>query len=61
MTQFEMMTSTELSGEGNALDLAFQELDIGDARLALVLECKFEHLVGHIKAVGFAGRTDALC
>ena len=59
MTQLEMMTSTELSGEGNVLDLAFEELDVGDAGLALVFACKREHLVGHIEAVGFASRADA--
>ena len=37
ITQFEMMTSTELSGSGMLLDFALQELDVLDAGFALVL------------------------
>ena len=60
MTQFEMMTSTELSGSGMASMVALQELDVRRARLALILACERQHLVGHVEAVGFAGRSDAL-
>ena len=60
MTQFEMITSTELSGSGNRLDRALEELDIGRARLALVLPRQRQHLVGHVEAVGLAGRADPL-
>ena len=58
MTQFEMMTSTRASGSGMLLDLALQELDVRDAGLPLVLARQGEHLVGHVEAVGLAGRAD---
>ena len=45
-------------GQRNAFDFAFQEFDIVDARLPLVLVRKREHLVGHVEAIGFAGGAD---
>jgi hypothetical protein len=59
ITQLEMMTSTELSGSGNAFDLAFQEFDVLRARLALVFVGQRQHFVGHVEAVSFARRADA--
>ena len=59
MTQFEMMTSTDASGRGMLLDLALEELDVVRAGSSLVLVGKGEHLVGHVEAVHFAGRTNA--
>ncbi len=37
MTQFEMITSIELSGSGMLSDRAFEELDVRRAGLALIL------------------------
>ena len=48
-------------GQGNVFDLALEELDVGDAGLALVFAREGEHVVGHVEAVGFAGGADALC
>jgi hypothetical protein len=42
------------------LDLPLQELDVRDARLALVFPRQAEHLVGHVEAIGFSGATHAL-
>ena len=46
-------------GQRDVLDFALQELDVVDAGLALVFAGKREHVVGHVEAVGFAGRADA--
>ena len=54
-----MMTSTELSGSGIVSIVALQELDVRRAGLALVLARERQHLVGHVEAVGLAGRADA--
>jgi hypothetical protein len=43
------------------LNLAFEELDVGQAALALVLFGEREHFIGHVEAVGLARRADALC
>ena len=59
MTQLEMITSTESSGSGIVLDRALDELDVLDPGLALVGAGQLEHLVGHVEAVGLAGRADA--
>ena len=59
MTQLEMITSTESSGSGIVLDRALEELDVLDPGLALVSAGELEHLVGHVEAVGLAGRADA--
>ena len=48
-----------LVGQGNALDFALEELDVLDARFALVLARQRQHLVGHVEAVGLAGGADA--
>jgi hypothetical protein len=45
----------------DALDRALQEFDVGRAGLALILARQRQHFVGHVEAVGFAGRADALC
>ena len=55
-----MITSTELSGSGMRFDRALEELDVGGAGLPLVLARERQHLVGHVEAVGLAGRADAL-
>ena len=60
MTQFEMMTSTELSGKRNMLDLALQKLDIGDAGLTLIFASQRHHVVGHVQTESFAGRPNTL-
>ena len=46
-------------GQGDVFDFAFQKLHILDAGLALVLAGERQHFIGHIEAVGFAGRADA--
>ena len=46
-------------GERDRLDLALQELDVVDTRLALILARQREHLVRHVQAVRLAGRSDA--
>ena len=60
MTQFEMMTSTELSGSGMFSISPFEELDVLGAGAALVLVREREHLVGHVETVDLARRPDAL-
>ena len=55
-----MTTSTESRRERELLDHALEEMDIGDARLLGVRAGECEHLVGHVEAVGDAGRADAL-
>jgi hypothetical protein len=37
------------------LDLAFEELHVGGARLARILPGQRQHLVGHVEPVGLAG------
>ena len=59
MTQLEMITSTEASGSGICSISPLQELDVRDAGLPLVLPRQRQHLVGHVEAVGLAGRPDA--
>ncbi len=44
-------------GQGDVLDLALQELDIGQAGLPNVAPGEGKHLVGHIDSVDLAGRT----
>ena len=61
ITQFEMITSTELSGRGICSISPLQELDILRARFALVLIGQRQHLVGHIETVSLAGGPDPLC
>ena len=41
------------------LDFPLEELDVGRARLALVIARQRQHVVGHVEAVGLAGRADA--
>src|SRR5271154_1559677 len=41
------------------LNFPLPELDIGRARLSLILTRERQHVVGHVQAVGFAGRADA--
>jgi len=48
-------------GEGDVLDFAFEELDVGDAGLALILAGEGEHVVGHVEAIGFPGWANAPC
>ena len=46
-------------GQRDVLDRALDELDVLDPGLALVVPRELEHLVGHVEAVGLAGRADA--
>ena len=46
-------------GQRHVLDRALDELDVLDPGLALVAPRQLEHLVGHVEAVGLAGRADA--
>ena len=46
--------------KGNVLDLALEELHIGDAGFLCIPSCKLEHLVGHVDPVGEPGRANAL-
>ena len=46
-------------GQRDVLDRALDELDVLDPGLALVCARQLEHLVGHVQAVGLAGRPDA--
>ena len=59
MTQLEMIDVDRVVGQRDVLDLALQELDVLEAALALVLLGERQHLVGHVEAVGLAGRADA--
>ncbi len=54
----EITTSTAPVGQRHVLDGALEELDIGRARLGRIRAGQGEHLVGHVDAVGEAGRTD---
>jgi hypothetical protein len=56
MTQFEMITSTESPGRGTSSIVPLDELDVLDPGLTLVCPRQVEHLVGHVEAVGLAGR-----
>ena len=60
ITQFEMTTSTDACVEGDVLDVALAEFDVGRFGLRCVLPCEFEHLVGHVDAVDEAGWADSL-
>jgi len=46
-------------GQRNGLDLALEKLDVGRARLALIVAGQRQHLVGHVEAIGLALRADA--
>ena len=59
MTQFEMITSTELSGSGICSISPLRNSTLVGARLPLVFARERQHLVGHVEAVGFAGGADA--
>ena len=45
-------------GQRDVLDRALDELDVLDPSLGLVAARQVEHLVGHVEAIGLAGRTD---
>ena len=59
MTQLEMIDVDRVVGQRDVLDVALEELDILEPALALVLLGERQHLVGHVEAVRFAGRSDA--
>ena len=46
-------------GQRDVFDFAFEKLDVFHSGLALVFAGQGQHFVGHIEAVGFAGRADA--
>jgi hypothetical protein len=48
-----------LAGQRDGLDVAFEPVDVGQARPGLVGAGEVEHLVGHVEAVGGAGGGDA--
>ena len=45
-----------VGGERDGFDVAFEPMHVGQAGLSLVCASKLEHLVGHVEAVGSAGR-----
>jgi hypothetical protein len=57
ITQFEITTSTLASGSGTASIRPARKLDVRRARLGRVAPRQLEHLVGHVYAVGEAGRA----
>ena len=59
MTQFEMITSTELSGSGMCSISPFRNSTFSRPLLRLFSSASGEHLVGHVEAVGLARRPDA--
>ena len=60
MTQLERTTSTARVGQRDLLDVALEELDVRRRRPWRALRAgEVEHLVGHVEAVGRAGRADA--
>ena len=60
MTQFEMITSTELSGSGMCSISPFRNSTFSAPDFALVLVREREHFVRHVEAIGFACGTNAL-
>ena len=54
ITQFEMITSTVLSGSGIASISPFKNSTFSRSGLALVFARQRKHLVGHIEAVGLS-------
>src|SRR5271165_1609613 len=61
ITQFEMITSTELSGSGICSISPLRNLNVGCARFGTVAFGKLQHLVGHVESVSESGRADPLC
>ena len=59
MTQFEMMTSTELSGSGICSISPFRNSTLATTGLPLIVPGQREHVVGHVETVGLARRADA--
>ena len=60
MTQLEMTTSTDASGQRHVLDEPFEEGGVGDTSLGGVGSGDVDHLVEFVDAVGDAGRSDPL-
>ena len=60
ITQFEMMTSTELSGSGMFSISPFKKLHVFHSGFALILPRQGQHFVSHVEAVRFACRSNAL-
>ena len=58
ITQLEMITSTEPSGQRDRLDLAAEEHRVLRAGLARVGAGQVQHLLGHVQAVRLPGRAD---
>ena len=59
ITQLEMTTSTDASGERDLLEVALDELDVLDARRGRVGAGEREHLVGHVEPDRAAAGGDA--
>ncbi len=59
MTQLEMITSTESSGSGMFSIVPLRNSTFSTPASRLVGAGELEHLVGHVEAVGLAGRADA--
>ena len=60
MTQFEMTTSTESAGSGIASISPLRKWTFATPASRAFCLRQGEHLVGHVDAVGDAGRADAL-
>ena len=58
MTQFEMITSTALSGSGMCSISPLRKSTFARPLLRLFSLGQGQHLVGHVEAVGLAGRSD---
>ena len=58
ITQLEMIDVDRVVGQRDLLDRALEELDVLDPGLRWLCARELEHLVGHVEAVGLAGRAD---
>ena len=56
-TQLDTITSTDASRERDVLDVALDELDVGDTGLRGVGAGELEHLIGHVQTDRLAGRA----
>ena len=58
MTQLEMITSTESSGSGMSSIVPLRNSTFSTPASRWLRAGQLEHLVGHVEAVGLAGRAD---
>ena len=59
ITQLEMITSTESSGSGTSSIVPLRNSTFSTPASRWLRARELEHLVGHVEAVGLAGRPDA--